>query len=413
MQGVSGPAAATRPLSSPRTFPCDGCGADLEFHIGAQSLKCPFCGFDKPLEAPSGPVVERDYAATVERMRAQYSTRSGESLGEGDSAPASSSLSAAREVGCPTCGACVLFNGALTSTDCAYCGSPLQRDQVHTSGDRIRVDGVLPFSVPRAGAHKALSEWVQARWFAPNEFKRYGTNGKFAGMYFPFFTFDSMTATSYAGARGVAYRVRVGSGKHARMERRIRWTPVTGKFQYFFDDVLVCAAKVAHDKLLRRLEPWPLGGARAFDPALLAGYAAFTYDLPLEDGFGQARARMERALREQACRRIGGDAQRIVRLRATYHATTYKHLLLPAWILVYRFRGKAYQVVINAATGRVSGERPYSVWKIACAAVLVAVLVAGGYFAVQLPRSQTMSVPSTAEPSPTPIVGRFASSTRR
>ena len=33
-----------------RKFPCEGCGADLEFHIGQQELKCPYCGFEKQLE---------------------------------------------------------------------------------------------------------------------------------------------------------------------------------------------------------------------------------------------------------------------------------------------------------------------------------------------------------------------------
>ena len=33
-----------------RVFPCEGCGSDLEFHIGQQDLKCPYCGFEKQLE---------------------------------------------------------------------------------------------------------------------------------------------------------------------------------------------------------------------------------------------------------------------------------------------------------------------------------------------------------------------------
>ena len=30
-----------------RHFPCEGCGANLEFGIGVQALKCPHCGFEK------------------------------------------------------------------------------------------------------------------------------------------------------------------------------------------------------------------------------------------------------------------------------------------------------------------------------------------------------------------------------
>jgi hypothetical protein len=47
-------------------------------------------------------------------------------------------------------------------------------------------------------------------------------------------------------------------------------------------------------------------------------------------------------------------------------------LLLPVWIGAYRFQSKVYQVAVNARTGEVQGERPYSAGKIA---LLVAVIV--------------------------------------
>ena len=43
-----------------------------------------------------------------------------------------------------------------------------------------------------------------------------------------------------------------------------------------------------------------------------------------------------------------------------YHALTYKHLLLPVWMLAYRYGKKTYRVVVNAGTGEVQGGRPWS-----------------------------------------------------
>ena len=45
--------------------------------------------------------------------------------------------------------------------------------------------------------------------------------------------------------------------------------------------------------------------------------------------------------------------------------------------MAYRYHDKPYRVVINAVTGQVSGERPYSVAKIATAVVIVLAIVAG------------------------------------
>jgi hypothetical protein len=79
------------------------------------------------------------------------------------------------------------------------------------------------------------------------------------------------------------------------------------------------------------------------------------------------RGAIEAAIRAEVRRRIGGDEQRIHSIETRYGALSYKHLLLPVWLLAYKFGDKTYQVAVNAATGEVQGERPWSVWKIAAA----------------------------------------------
>jgi hypothetical protein len=54
--------------------------------------------------------------------------------------------------------------------------------------------------------------------------------------------------------------------------------------------------------------------------------------------------------------------------------------LLPVWMLAYRYKGKSYQVVVNAATGEVQGDRPWSAWKIALAVIAGLVVVGGIYW---------------------------------
>jgi hypothetical protein len=54
-------------------------------------------------------------------------------------------------------------------------------------------------------------------------------------------------------------------------------------------------------------------------------------------------------------------------------------LLLPVWLLAYRYGGRSYRVAVNACTGEVNGERPYSAIKIALAviaALAIALVVA-------------------------------------
>lgn len=357
---------------SARTFPCEGCGADLTFHIGKQSLKCPYCGFVKPIELESDDVVaEQDFRATLERLTKQR--------GEGQKDEQGLS-----EVHCASCGATVRFTGTLTSMECAYCGVPLQRSDVRRAEHRVGVDGVLPFLIERDTAHTNLRGWVRSRWFAPNDFKARGAQGRFNGTYLPFWTFDSLTFTHYTGMRGEHYWTTTGTGKNRRRVRRTRWYPASGRFQRFFDDVLVVAATGLPSKRIVALEPWPLGNCAPYNQQMLAGFLARTYDVPLEDGFVDARGRIDTAIRIEVRRRIGGDVQRIHSVQSRYDAITYKHLLLPVWMLAYRYRDKSYQVVVNAGTGEVQGDRPYSWAKITLAALAAAAVAIGGGFLLTL-----------------------------
>lgn len=359
-----------------RTFPCEACGADLEYSIGTHTLKCPYCGHVKQFAvADDVRIEEQDYQAMLERLADLRQREAEEEPGQ-------------FEVRCRSCGGNTLFVGTLTSTECPYCGAPIQRENVHTATKRIPAQGVLPFLVDHDRAARVLREWVSTRWFAPNEFLKRGVEGRFNGVYLPYWTFDSMTFTAYSGERGDNYTVVVGSGKDQRTEIRVRWSPASGRFQRFFDDVFVVATKGLPRELIHELEPWKMEQAIPFTQEALAGFLARTYDVPLDAGFEDARRRIDSALQADVRQRIGGDQQRIHDLRSRYDAITFKHVLLPVWMMAYRFHDKPYQVFVNASTGEVQGERPYSAVKIAFAVVCVLAVI-GIVFALQQGRGSS------------------------
>lgn len=344
-----------------RIFPCESCGADLVFDARSQTLRCSRCDFSRAVALDgAAPVQEQDLGRVLERQV----HRSAPSL-------------PAMEVQCDTCGAKVVFADNVTSKECEYCGAPRQRGGVHTATDRIGVDGMLPFQVEQRRAAESLASWVRSRWFAPNEFLRRGVEGKFSGNYLPFWTYDAMTSNWYTGERGEHYTVEVERNGKKERETRTRWYPASGSFTRFFDDVMVCAADGLPRKVIHELDPWPLDKVVPYTQQLLAGFGAKTYDISVGDGFKEAKQRMDAALREEARRRIGGDTQRVHSVKSRYEALTYKHLLLPVWMLTYRYGEKPYRVVVNATTGEVQGERPYSAIKIAIA-VILAIIVAIG-----------------------------------
>ena len=86
---------------------------------------------------------------------------------------------------------------------------------------------------------------------------------------------------------------------------------------------------------------------------------------------------METQISRDVRRDIGGDVQQVHSIDTRYDALTYKHLLLPLWLLAYRYSETTYQVMVNAQTGEVQGERPWSWIKITLTTV-AGLVVAGG-----------------------------------
>ena len=363
-QGERDRAGRTVDAGQARVFPCESCGADLEFSIGQQKLKCPYCGFEKTIELQAdAKIVEQDFRAALARLETQHEQGRTDETGN-------------QEVHCESCGGTVMFTGTLTSTHCPWCEAPILRENIHSATHRIPVDAVMPFLIEKDRAHLVLKEWIASRWFAPTEFRRRGIDGKFDGFYLPFWTFDSMTFNAYTGQRGDDYTVTVGSGKDQRTEIRTRWSSASGRFQRFFDDVLISASQGLPDKLIDELEPWPMERMMPFTQQVLAGLFARTYDVALDAGFEESRDRMRVALEQDTRQRIGGDHQRIDNLQTRHDAITFKHLLLPVWMLAYRYHDKTFRVFVNAATGEVQGERPYSWLKIFFFVLLIAAAIA-------------------------------------
>lgn len=288
-----------------------------------------------------------------------------------------------RSTKCTNCGAEVEFPEHDHSTECPFCATPIV---IGTGTSRhIKPKGVLPFALSESQARKAMNDWLGRLWFAPNGLKEYARAGrKMNGIYVPYWTYDADTKSRYTGQRGTVYYVTqtytVDGKTRTRQVQKIRWRNVSGRVARFFDDVLVLASKSLPKKYTDALEPWDLSALEPYNPEYLAGFKAEGYTVTLEEGYSEARMIMEQRIRRDVRFDIGGDRQRIDTLDTTVRDVTFKHILLPVWMAAYKYRGKTYRFVVNARSGTVKGERPYSAIKIALATIAAAVVAAAiGY----------------------------------
>ena len=113
-----------------------------------------------------------------------------------------------------------------------------------------------------------------------------------------------------------------------------------------------------------------------YEPAYLAGFKAQRYQVELLGGFDKAKHVMSNVIEQDVRRDIGGDEQMIASVDTQFSNNMSRHLLLPVWISAYRFQGRVFQVVVNARTGEVQGERPFSVTKISLLVAMIVMVIA-------------------------------------
>ncbi|MCL2645371.1 MAG: hypothetical protein FWD61_00020 [Phycisphaerales bacterium] len=342
-----------------RKFPCKNCGARLDFDPAERALKCPYCGHVEEIAPSKSRIEEHDFQAALEKIN----------MAQGTIASRSS------EVTCPGCRAKVLLEDNVQTEMCPFCATHLENVPRTRAAEMICPESLLPFRVTRQESIDAFNKWIRARWFAPGDLRQFANLGQLSGVYIPFWTYDSMTYSHYTGQRGNDYwtteTYRGAKGQtYTRQVRHTRWTYVSGEVDHFFDDILVCASRSLPEKHVNQLEPWDLADLQPFDSRYLAGFKTERYVVSLGEGFQKAQQLMAPEIRRLITKDIGGDHQSISSVQTQYVGVTYKHLLLPLWLAVYRYRDRTYHILVNARTGEVCGTRPYSVVKIALAVLV-------------------------------------------
>ena len=335
-------------------FTCKNCGAPLRFSPTEESLKCEFCQSSEPINSSLAEIKEYDLNKALKELNRHHEKK------------------ITKEVKCNKCAATFTMNPYSFSSNCPYCGTPAIIDFVK----EITPQSLLPFQLSQKEAKEAFKRWIGSLWFAPSKLTKFLTdNEKLKGYYLPYWTYDAKTVSDYYGQKGDIYYVTVErtvivDGREVRQrvqEPRIRWTPVSGRVYNEFDDITIGASKSISYAILDNLSPWYTERLVPFNEKYLAGFTSEEYTIGLDNGFELAKVKMSKIIDQTVRQDIGGDQQQITSLRTEYHDTSYKNVLFPIWTAQFKWKNRTYNYAINAQTGKVSGERPYSWLKIALA----------------------------------------------
>jgi hypothetical protein len=377
--------------SSSSLLRCARCGGGTEAPPSASSgspgsiigsLTCRHCGAASAAPPPARPVPRHELFAALRAAELGHFR---------DLAPEAQSVS------CRGCGAVTVTTHRAVR--CPFCSGSLVTAE---PADGILPDAVAPFSLDEAAAAAAVTRWLGRRWFAPSDLVRVARRDHLQAVYLPYWSFSVVGRATYVGERGDAStRTERRVGSYGRITehqvRHVKWRRRHGQVDRELVDHLVPATTSLPPALLAALGPWRGEALVPFSAAHLQGTLAERYSVDLRSGFATAQRELEQRLRAAACLDIGGDEQRVSHLRVKHEGGSFRHVLLPVWSTALRYRGRVYRLAVNAQTGALTGERPYSRGKLALAAGVALLAIAAAITAWMLLRK-----PAPPPPDPSP-----------
>lgn len=310
----------------PMVAPCRRCASALE----AEDLRCPICGLTTP--PPERGAVERE---------------------------------ATRVVRCENCGAAMEYSAEAKAPRCDYCGSTTR---VETTADPVEQAQVwLPFTVDPAAARAALMGFLgKGGFFRPKGLAEEAAVESLRPLWWPAWSFQagvdaSWTADSDAGSR------------------RSDWAPHAGRTRFDFENIAVPASRGLKVKECDALAPRYRRDTAASEPRGPEGAHVERFEATRSGARRAVLEAVERLSRERLQQGIiPGRRFRNVHVAVALSSLHTTRLALPAYVLAYRYKGKAYRVVVHGQdAGVVLGEAPISGWRVAAVVAGGLVLVLG------------------------------------
>ena len=348
-----------------KKFHCPACGAEAEWDPAKQALVCRYCGNTSPAEVDkaTGEIREHDLVTALREFAEDHRGWKTDRI----------------SVRCQNCQAISVFEPGRVAQRCDFCGSPavVPYEQIKAP---IQPESLLPFKVAEASVRDAIRTWYGSRWFAPNRLKSAALTDTVRGAYLPYWTFDAQAHADWAAESGYHYYVsetyRDSNGNtQTRQVQQTRWEPSSGALDHFFDDELVCASVGVSPALLRQIEPFPTKQLVCYSPNYLAGWVVEQYQIDLVAAAQRSRERMDAELKSLCAAQVPGDTYRNLRVGSRYSNQTFKHILVPIWLLTFNYGSANYQAVINGYTGQIAGTYPKSWVKILLLILTIALVL--------------------------------------
>lgn len=338
---------------------CPFCGGSLEFDIGSQMVKCPYC--DNEFDPNELKKNEGDLSVNDEQI--ELAADAGTEWEDAE-------LYGMSEYQCKTCGGNLYTDENTSATICPYCGNAVML-KGRLSGT-LKPDLVIPFQMTKEQALKGLAEHTGSKWFVAKAYKESNQLDEVKGLYVPFWVYDADLDADvvYNCVDERTWR----SGNTEYTERKYYRVRRAGDIA--FDHVPADGSSKMPDDLMESIEPFDHDKAMDFTTAYLSGYVADKYDIDQETVRPRVRKRMAEGAADAFASTVHYDEVSVDSSNITAKSSTVNYTLYPVWLLSTDWNGEKFMFAMNGQTGKMVGNLPMDKLRLGSATAGVFAIIA-------------------------------------
>jgi len=290
---------------------------------------------------------------------------------------------------CENCGAQVATDPSQRSYVCPFCDSTYVVELDQQAGGRQPPEFVIGFAVTQEEAEKKFRGWIsESSLFRPGDLKLARVAEKLRGLYLPFWSFSMLGQSRWSARIGEywyrtqTYTTTDSKGRTVTRTHRVReteWWDLAGWHHRYYAGYLVSGSQGLPQEVAERIKPFHLPALKRYAPSYLAGWLSEEYSVERDDALAACQQEFYRREQQNVADFVPGDTHRNLHVQTNFNNVNSDLILLPVYLLSYRYGERLYRFLVNGQTGKVAGDKPLS-WKrvwlaIGGGALLVALVV--------------------------------------
>lgn len=262
---------------------------------------------------------------------------------------------------CQGCGASMSYDASAQTLRCPFCGSTKLAEQKDIKV--LRPNWVIPFRIEQGEALSRMRQWMGSSFWRPGDLAQAAVVTKLTQVYVPYWVFAARVFTYWTadtsrtppGARG-------------------DWFPLAGQNQATYSGVLVGASSVLSPAETHALCPYDLSAGVQPNQVDLENVIYEQFRVQRKYARPLAHAGLE-AMERGVCQKYVPGNCRNLKVNLRVEGLTGEPVLLPVWIMAYRYKDQIHRFLVNGQTGTCTGTAPISYKKIAAVIGVVLAVV--------------------------------------